>query len=561
MDIADQQPAVRLATGDAREAPPRASWLPLVLVCLTGLVSVFNASVLPMAISVVVDGLGTTISNVQLAIVAYGVFVAAFTFTGGKISGVLGAKNAQLLGLTVYAAGMLICLLARDTSVLIAGEAVAGLGGALLIPNALAILGQAYSSTQRTVAVSILAGSTGIGAALALLVGGFLVQTWGWRAPFLLLLVIIVGTLGIASRVVLPRSPFLGSIDKTSIALSAVGVLLLVAAINQIGAWGLLLAAESAPVNVLGLSPVLVLLLLGALVLHVFAARQRSLVDGGRTPLLDPQVFGSGLNRACLSGLVAVNLLMAGVSYLLPLYTQLVLGKSPMGSAMMLVPISLAALVSAAGTPVLMRLFACRQLLTAAHVLAAASVIVLALTISNRWSGAWTGVSEVGLGLGIGVGLSAGSALLMETNPPALSGEIGSARGMANFLGLCTGTAVAGAVLMSVLAQSASSRIADDPDLWSDNRITATTSSVSFVENDDLRGRLAGLDLTSEQLDRAVEINIESRLVALRASLFVLGLVVLLPIVTFRHLPARREAEGGSSVSDKPIVDSATALS
>jgi hypothetical protein len=70
-----------------------------------------------------------------------------------------------------------------------------------------------------------------------------------------------------------------------------------------------------------------------------------------------------------------------------------------------------------------------------------------------------------------------------------------------------------------------------------------TTSSVSFVENDDLRGRLAGLELTSAQLDRAVEINVESRLAALRASLFVLGLAVLVPIVTFRHLPARREQE------------------
>ncbi|MCL2536249.1 MAG: MFS transporter, partial [Nocardiaceae bacterium] len=491
----------------------------------------------------VVEGLDTTISNVQLAIVAYGVFVAAFTVTGGKISGVLGARNTQLLGLTVYAAGMLICLLAPAVSALIAGEAVAGLGGALLVPNALAILGQAYSGTQRTVAVSILAGTTGIGAALALLAGGFLVETWGWRAPFLLLLVVIAGTIVIALRVVLPRTPFVGTIDKTSIALSAVGVLLLVAAINQIGSWGLLLAAESAPLSVLGLSPVLLLLLLGVLVLHVFAARQYSLLDDGRTALLDPEVWGSGLNRACLSGLVAVNLLMAGVSYLLPLYTQMVLGKSPMSSALMLVPISLAALVSAAATPVLMRRLACRQLLTGAHVLAAGSVMLLALTISNQWTGGWTSLSEVCLGLGIGVGLSAGSALLMETSPPSLSGEIGSARGMANFLGLCAGTAVAGAVLMSVLAQSASNRVADDPDLRLDGRIEVTTSSVSFVENDDLRGRLAGMELTSAQLDRAVEINVESRLVALRASLFVLGLAVLLPIVTFRHLPARREPE------------------
>lgn len=96
---------------------------------------------------------------------------------------------------------------------------------------------------------------------------------------------------------------------------------------------------------------------------------------------------------------------------------------------------------------------------------------------------------------------------------------------------------------MSVLAQSASVRVADDLDLMSDSRIEVTTSSVSFVENDDLRSRLAGMELTSAQLDRAVEINVESRLVALRASLCVLGLAALLPIVTFRHLPSRREVD------------------
>ena len=146
---------------------------------------------------------------------------------------------------------------------------------------------------------------------------------------------------------------------------------------------------------------------------------------------------------------------------------------SRLGTALTLIQISLAALVFAAATPVLMRLLACRWLPTGAYVIAAAAVIVLALTISNQWSGVWTLISEVclGLGFGFGVGLSAGSALLMETNPPALAGDIGSARGMANFLGLCVGTAVAGVVLMSVLVQSASVRIVNSPDILSDSSI------------------------------------------------------------------------------------------
>ncbi|MGW6659512.1 hypothetical protein [Rhodococcus sp. NPDC055024] len=97
------------------------------------------------------------------------------------------------------------------------------------MPNALAILGQEYSGPQRTVAVAVLAG-----AAFALLIGGLLIQALGWRAPFALLLAIMAGTMVIASRLVFIWIQFRGTVDKTSIALSAVGVLLFIATIKWI---------------------------------------------------------------------------------------------------------------------------------------------------------------------------------------------------------------------------------------------------------------------------------------------------------------------------------------
>ncbi len=178
------EPTRRDTSAIAPEPPEPAGWRPLVLVCVTGLIVVFNATVLSTAIGRVVADLGATVSQVQLAIIAYALMVTAFTVTGGKISGLLGAARTQLLGLGIYAAGMLVCFAAVDPPrMLIAGEAVAGLGGALLIPNSLAILGQAYSGARRTFAISVQAGTTGIGAALALLVGGLLVQTWGVASP------------------------------------------------------------------------------------------------------------------------------------------------------------------------------------------------------------------------------------------------------------------------------------------------------------------------------------------------------------------------------------------
>ncbi|MCK8670003.1 MFS transporter [Rhodococcus sp. HM1] len=533
------EPTRRDTSANTPEPAEPADWLPLVLVCVTGLIVVFNATVLSTAIGRVVADLGATVSQVQLAIVAYALMVTAFTVTGGKISRLLGPARTQLLGLGVYAVGMLVGFTAVTPRMLIAGETVAGLVGALLIPNALAILGQAYSGARRTFAVSVQAGTAGIAAALALLVGGALVQTWGWRAPFLLLLIALAVALLIALRTHLPSSDATGRLDVPSIALSATGVLLLVIGINQAGEWGLLVARDAAPLSLAGISPVPLLLVLGVLALHAFLSRQRRLSGSGRAPLLDPAVLSTPTARACLIGLLAINLLMAGTSYLLPLYTQIVLGKSPLSSAIMILPVSIAALLSAMSTPVLMRRLPPRTLLIAAHLVSACGAALLALTVSNPWTGVWTLVAEILVGLGLGAGLSAGSATLMESAPPELSGEVGSARGVADFLGISAGTAISGAILLTTLAQAAAALVTKNPELGRLTVLDLTPSSVGFVDNDDLAVRLGELGFDSADIGGAVEVNIEARLVALRAALFTLAVLTLAPIVAFRNLPSR----------------------
>jgi len=533
------EPTRRDTSANTPEPAEPADWLPLVLVCVTGLIVVFNATVLSTAIGRVVADLGATVSQVQLAIVAYALMVTAFTVTGGKISRLLGPARTQLLGLGVYAVGMLVGFTAVTPRMLIAGETVAGLVGALLIPNALAILGQAYSGARRTFAVSVQAGTAGIAAALALLVGGALVQTWGWRAPFLLLLIALAVALLIALRTHLPSSDATGRLDVPSIALSATGVLLLVIGINQAGEWGLLVARDAAPLSLAGISPVPLLLVLGVLALHAFLSRQRRLSGSGRAPLLDPAVLSTPTARACLIGLLAINLLIAGTSYLLPLYTQIVLGKSPLSSAIMILPVSIAALLSAMSTPVLMRRLPPRTLLIAAHLVSACGAALLALTVSNPWTGVWTLVAEILVGLGLGAGLSAGSATLMESAPPELSGEVGSARGVADFLGISAGTAISGAILLTTLAQAAAALVTKNPELGRLTVLDLTPSSVGFVDNDDLAVRLGELGFDSADIGGAVEVNIEARLVALRAALFTLAVLTLAPIVAFRNLPSR----------------------
>jgi MFS family permease len=121
----------------------------------------------------------------QRVIDLYNVVYAALILTGGALGDLYGHKRIFLLGGALFALGSVVCGLAPNAGVLIAGRGITGLGAALELPTALSILNVSYpDSRRRAGAIAIWGGMNGLAMAIGPTLGGVLIDLLGWRSLF-----------------------------------------------------------------------------------------------------------------------------------------------------------------------------------------------------------------------------------------------------------------------------------------------------------------------------------------------------------------------------------------
>lgn len=169
---------------------------------------------------------------------AYMLPLAAMILLGGALGDHLGRRRMFLAGTTLFLLASLLCALAPSLELLLAGRALQGLGGAMLMPNSLASLGAAYEGEARGRAIGTWAASGAVLSALSPLLSGWLVETIGWRAIFLINLPVGAAAMLVAWRFVTEsRNP------EGSARLDWSGALLATAALGML-AWALTAASE-----------------------------------------------------------------------------------------------------------------------------------------------------------------------------------------------------------------------------------------------------------------------------------------------------------------------------
>ena len=114
----------------------------------------------------------------------------------------------------LFALASAACALAPGTAALIAARAVQGVGAALMVPQSLAIISAAFPPEIRGRAIGTWAGAASVTTALGPAVGGFLIDSLGWRAAFWINLPLAVAVVLLArAHVPESRSPAAGPID------------------------------------------------------------------------------------------------------------------------------------------------------------------------------------------------------------------------------------------------------------------------------------------------------------------------------------------------------------
>lgn len=179
----------------------------LVAAALGFVVVLLDVSVVNVALDALRKVFSTDVVGLQWIINAYTLVFAAFLLTSGTLGDRLGARRVYLVGLSVFTVASVACGLANDLPLMVIARLVQGLGAALLVPNSLSILQQAFPDReQRSRAVGWWGAFGGIALAAGPVLGGALVTHVGWRSIFLINLPIGVIGIYLTMRYVAPNA-------------------------------------------------------------------------------------------------------------------------------------------------------------------------------------------------------------------------------------------------------------------------------------------------------------------------------------------------------------------
>ncbi|GII27925.1 MFS transporter [Planotetraspora mira] len=174
-------------------------WVLLTTVLGSGM-AMLDGTVVNVALPALARDLGTGMSGLQWTINAYTLTLAGLILLGGSLGDRYGRRKVFMIGVVWFASASALCGLAPNIEVLILARALQGIGGALLTPGSLAIIQASFAHEDRPRAVGAWSGLGGVASAIGPLLGGWLVETAGWRWVFLLNLPLAAVVLAVAAR-------------------------------------------------------------------------------------------------------------------------------------------------------------------------------------------------------------------------------------------------------------------------------------------------------------------------------------------------------------------------
>jgi MFS family permease len=191
--------SLRCVEASSRAPHPR---LVLVASVLASSLPFVDGSVVNVALPAIGQALSSSADALQWTVNIYLLPLSAMLLLGGAAGDRFGRRRLLVWGTVVFAAASLACSLAPHLALLLAARFLQGIGGAMLIPNSLAILGQTFREEEKGRAVGIWAAASAIAGALGPVVGGWLVDLGSWRAIFLINLPIAAIAVVLALRYV-----------------------------------------------------------------------------------------------------------------------------------------------------------------------------------------------------------------------------------------------------------------------------------------------------------------------------------------------------------------------
>ena len=411
-------------------------WWALGALVMGGVAVGLDATVLSVALPTLARKLHASESDLQWFSSGYLLVLAAAMLPLGLLGDRYGRKRVLLGSFALFAVGSAACAASPSSSAFIAARVLLGLAGAGVTVMGFATLPVLFGEGERPRAVGMMAAATFVSLPLGPILGGWLLTHFWWGWVFLINVpVCLAGMVAIFVLVPESRARVRPGLDPVGVALSILGLVGVI--------YGLIQAGEHGWSN----AGAVLEMVCGVAVLIGFLLweQQLSRRPGGQ-PLLDLALFRlPSYTWGVILAAVAI-FSMFGVLFTMPQYFQGVLGTSPMGSGLRLLPLIGGLLVGAVPADRIVRLVGAKVAVAVGFALLSAGLLIGARTSvgsGGLFVAAW--MALVGLGMGLALATSM-SAALCELS--AERSGVGSAALQAiNKLGGPLGIAILGSVL------------------------------------------------------------------------------------------------------------------
>ncbi|MBD8702038.1 MFS transporter [Sphingomonas sp. CFBP 13714] len=410
-------------------------WIVLAAVIATFLPVMLDMTILHVAVPTLTLALGATTTEVLWIIDIYPLIMAGLLVPMGTLGDRIGHRRIMLVGLCVFTFASVAAAFSTTAEMLIASRALLSVGGAMIMPAVLAIVRLTFDDEdERARALGIWTVVGAAGGAVGPLAGGILLEHLWWGSVFLINVPVMAVVLPIA-YVTLPAGTPNRAI-KWRIGQAAVFIVGLIATVYAIKtgirgdgpAWQ--------PFSVLGV---------GFALLAWFGILQTTTAS----PMLDLTLFRNPpLVAGLLMALVSSGAL-AGFELVLAQELQFVVGLSPLGAGLFMVPLMAAAAVAGPVAGWLVGRVGVRALSVTCLIAAAGSFAALAMVDlhGDRWL---SGTLLAILGFALGSALLAGSVAIMGGVPSERAGAAGSLESTSFELGGALGITFFGSLIGAV---------------------------------------------------------------------------------------------------------------
>jgi len=321
----DSLPAVPVAVAGAD--PAGYKWKVLGTVVFGIFMVILDSTVVNVAFQTLRQEFSSSLNDAQWILSVYVLALGISTPLAGFLADRFGAKRIYLAGLSVFVLGSLACGLAPNLGILVAARAVQGFGGGIALPVGIALLLNAFPTSEQGMALGVFGIAAIVAPALGPILGGWLVDGGHWRLIFFInppigLIGVLLGT-RFLRRLRTDRRP----------PLDALGL------VTEVIGFGAILYGASNAATLGWSSPaVIVSFVVGGIGLVLFALVE---LFQAKAPLLDLRLFAKRVFlNASLLGYVSMIALF-GAEFLMPLYLQALRGLSALETGLMLLPLAI----------------------------------------------------------------------------------------------------------------------------------------------------------------------------------------------------------------------------